>query len=210
MKLGIVGSGNVGGTLGTRWAQAGHTVIFGSRDSGSAKMVELLEKAGPNARSSSTQEAVEASDVILLSTPWEATEEIVKSTSGWEGKIVIDATNPLLRDLSGVSIGTTTSAGELVAQWMPQARVVKAFNTVGYNIMANPDFGEAKVAMLYCGDDKEAKQAVHQLAAELGFDPLDAGPLKLARGLEPFALLWVTLAYVAGFGRDIGFQFLRR
>lgn len=76
--------------------------------------------------------------------------------------------------------------------------------------MANPDFGTDKVAMFYCGNDKEAKQKVAGLAAELGFEALDAGPLTQARVLEPFAMLWISLAYFAGFGRDIGFQFLRR
>jgi predicted dinucleotide-binding enzyme len=210
MKLGIIGAGNVGGTLGARWAQAGHTVTFSAKDPGSAKMADVLAKAGPNARAGLIEQAVEASDLVLLATPWAASEEVVRGIRGWEGKILIDATNPLLPDLSGLAIGTTTSAAEMISQWAPQAKVVKAFNTVGFNIMANPDFGGSKVAMFYCGDDHEAKQKVHQLATELGFDALDAGPLKQARQLEPFALLWISLAYMAGYGREIGFQFMRR
>ncbi len=208
MKLGIIGAGNVGGTLGSRWAQIGHTVVFGVKDPPNSK--ELISHAGPNSCAGTVQEAVTASDIIVLATPWEAVHEIVEATRGWEGKIIVDATNPLLPQLAGLSLGTTTSAAETIAKWAPQAKVVKAFNTVGANIMANPDFGTHKVAMFYCGDDKAAKGVVHALATDLGFEAFDAGPLTQARVLEPFAMLWISLAYLAGFGRDIGFQFLRR
>jgi NADPH-dependent F420 reductase len=210
MKLGIIGAGNVGGALGTRLAQAGHAVIFSAKDSKSPKMSDLLARAGHNACAASAEEAVSASDMILLATPWEVTQEIVESIKGWEGKIIIDATNPLAPALAGLSVGTTTSAAEMIAKWAPRAKVVKAFNTVGANVMANPVFPDHKVALFYCGDDKGAKQQVHALAAQLGFDPLDAGPLTQARVLEPFAMLWISLAYLAGYGRDIAFQFLRR
>jgi len=211
MNIGIIGSGSVGGTLGARWAQTGHKVVFSSREPQSEKIQELLSKAGPNARAASTQEAVDASDVILLATPWDATGEILQALERLDGKIIIDATNPILPALAGLSIGTTTSAGEQVAQWAPRAKIVKAINTVGFNIMADPDFGPGKtVAMFYCGDDRDAKRTVHQLIAELGFEALDAGPLNQARLLEPFAMLWISLAYPAGYGREIAFQFLRR
>ena len=210
MKLGIIGSGNVGGALGLRWAQLGHTVVFGVKDPQSAKMKELITQAGLNACAGTVQEAITASEIIVLATPWEAAREIFESTTGWDGKIIVDATNPILPQLAGLSLGTTTSAAEAIAQWAPRARVVKAFNTVGANIMANPDFGKHKVALFYCGDDKAAKAQVHQLATGLGFDALDAGPLTQARLLEPFAMLWISLAYPAGFGRGIAFQFLRR
>ncbi len=210
MKLGIIGAGNVGGTLGSRWPQAGHTIVFSAKDPQSPKIRELLEKAGPNARVASIQEAVDASDIVVLATPWEAAQEIIETTKGWGGKIIVDAMNPLLPQLAGLSLGTTTSAAESIAKWAPKAKVVKAFNTVGANIMEKPEFPGHKVAMFYCGDDKDAKQQVHSLAVELGFDALDAGPLTQARVLEPFALLWISLAFVAGLGRDIGFQFLRR
>ncbi len=211
MNVGIIGTGSVGGTLGARWAQGGHAVVFGTREPQSDKLLELLSKAGARARAASVQEAVDASDVILLATPWEAMQEILDGTKGLAGKILIDAINPLLPKLAGLSLGTTTSAAEQIAQWAPGAKVVKAINTVGYNIMENPDFGPGrKVAMFYCGDDKAAKQTVHSLVEELGFEGLDAGPLTQARLLEPFAMLWISLAYPAGFGREIAFQLLRR
>jgi 8-hydroxy-5-deazaflavin:NADPH oxidoreductase len=210
MKIGVIGSGNVGGTLGTRWARNGHTVTFGSRDPQSKKMRDLVTSAGPNARSASSDEAVQSSDVLLLSTPWEATRGIVQGLGDLRGKILIDAVNPLLPQLAGLAVGTNTSCGEQVAQWAPGARVVKAFNTIGNNIMANPDFGGERPVLFYCGDDAPAKDSVKQLAAELGFDPHDAGPLTQARVLEPFAMLWISLAVAQGYGREFAFKLMRR
>ena len=211
MNIGIAGSGQVGGTLGTRWAAAGHRVAFGSRHPGSDEMKALAKTAGPNARVVPVAEAVASSEIVLLATPWgDATRDALSSNGPWSGKILIDATNPLLPRLEGLELGTSTSGAELVAQWAPGARVVKAFNTVGFNVMADPLFGAVPAVMFYCGDGTEAKQTVRQLAAELGFDPQDAGPLTQARLLEPLALLWISLALQQGFGREIGFQLLRR
>jgi 8-hydroxy-5-deazaflavin:NADPH oxidoreductase len=209
MEIGIIGSGNVGGTLGTRWAQAGHTVIFASRNPASSEMKDLVSKAGANASAGSPAEAAKA-DVLLLATPWPAAEQAIRSAGDLTGKVLIDAVNPLLPDLSGLTTGTITSAAEQVAQWARGARVVKAFNTIGANIMANPAFGADRPVLLYCGDDAAAKRTVHTLADGLGFEPVDAGPLTQARTLEPFAFLWISLAYQAGLGREIAFKLLRR
>jgi predicted dinucleotide-binding enzyme len=208
MNLGIIGSGNVGGTLGTRWAQAGHQVTFASRKPDSKEMRDLVADAGPTARAAGVKDAAKA-EVIVLATPWPATEEIVRSAGDLSGKVVIDVTNPLLT-LDGLALGTTTSGGEQVAQWAGGASVVKAFNTVGNNIMADSNFGEDRLTLLYCGDDAAAKKTVHTLAAELGFDPIDAGPLSQARLLEPMALLWISLAIKQGLGREFAFQLVRR
>jgi 8-hydroxy-5-deazaflavin:NADPH oxidoreductase len=210
MKIGIIGSGNVGGTLGTRWAKGGHEVVFGSREPQSAKMRELVAKAGANARAASNAEVVKSSEILLISTPWPAARQIVESLGDLGGKVLIDVLNPLKPDLSGVEIGTSTSAGEQVAAWARNARVVKAFNTVGFNIMENPGFGGDRAVMFYCGDDSAAKAQVKQLAGELGFEPVDAGPLRQARVLEPFAMLWISLALQYGVGREMAFKLLRR
>lgn len=202
MNIGIIGAGSVGGTLGKRWAAAGHRVAFGSRNPDSPKMRELGAVPFPD--------AVAASEVVVLATPWEAAQQALEQAGALAGKILIDATNPLLPGLGGLEIGTTTSAAEQVARWAPGAHVVKAFNTIGYNIMENPRFGHDAAVLFYCGNDAASKQAVHQLASDLGFDPVDAGPLTQARVLEPFALLWISLAYQAGLGREIGFRLLRR
>ncbi|MBI2686197.1 MAG: NADPH-dependent F420 reductase [Acidobacteria bacterium] len=210
MKIGIIGAGNVGGTLGSRWAAVGHSVIFASRNPQSAEMQALAAKAGSRARSSTTAEAAAESEVVVLATPWPATKAAVEGTGPLAGKILIDATNPLLPDLSGLECGMTTSGAEQVAAWAPGARVVKAFNTIGSNVMGNPLFDGKAAVLFYCGDDAEAKAVVRQLAVELGFDAHDAGPLTQARLLEPFALLWISLAILRGYGRGIGFQFMQR
>jgi hypothetical protein len=210
MKIGIIGSGNVGGTLGTRWANAGHAVTFGSRDPGAPDMKQLLVRAGSNARAATLQDTAKSGDVLLLATPWPVTKEIVQGLGDLTGKVLIDATNPLLPDLSGLAVGANTSGAEQVAGWARGAKVVKAFNTVGSNIMDDPAFGADKPVLFFCGDDAGAKGKLKQLADELGFEGVDAGPLTQARLLEPFALLWISLAYKAGLGREIVFKLLRR
>jgi len=209
MNIGVIGSGNVGGTLGTRWAGLGHKVTFSSRNPESQEMKSLVAKAGATARSTTVAEAAQC-EVILLATPWPATRAALESAGSLEGKLLMDATNPLKANLAGLEFGNTTSGAEQVASWAPGAKVVKAFNTVGFGIMANPKFGDRSATLFYCGDDASAKQTVHQLATELGFTAHDAGPLSQARVLEPFALLWIKLANVHGYGRDIAFDLMRR
>ncbi len=210
MNIGIIGSGNVGGTLGTRWAKNNHTVVFSSRNPQSDQMKEVVRQAGSSASAATVAECVKSSDVLLLATPWPAARKALESAGDLRGKILIDAVNPVASDLSGLEIGTTTSAAEQIANWAPGAKVVKAFNTVGSNIMENPDFPGGKPVLFYCGDDAEAKKTVHALVQELGFDARDAGPLKQARHLEAFAMLWITMALVYGYGRDFAFQLLTR
>jgi predicted dinucleotide-binding enzyme len=210
MKIGVVGSGHVGGTVGSRWAKNGHAVIFSSRNPQSEAMRALVKQSSGSARAATVQETAQSSEILLLATPWQGTEDAIREMGDLAGKIVIDATNPLLEDLSGLEIGTTTSAGEQVAAWAKGAKVVKALNTVGYNVMENPAFGSDRPAMFYCGDDKDAKLTVKGLIDELGFEALDAGPMTQARLLEPFALLWISLAIGQGYGFEIAFKLLRR
>lgn len=210
MNIGIIGSGHVGGTLGTRWAHGGHTVVFSSRTPDSEELRELVSTAGKTSRAATAKETVEACDVLLLASPWPATKKMLEAAGDLSGKILIDATNPVLADLSALEVGTNTSAGEIVASWAPGAKVVKAFNTVGSSIMADANLNGEKALLFYCGDDEDAKKVVHQLAVELGFDAEDAGPLTQARLLEPFALLWISLAFTRGYGREFAFQVIRR
>ncbi len=190
MNIGILGSGNVGGTLGKRWSEAGHSVTFASRDRAS------IEKAAK-------------ADVILVAVPYGAAKEVLESLE-LNGKIVLDATNPVKPDLSGLAVSGDTSAGEQVAKWARGASVVKIFNTTGSNNMADPILGGEPAAMFYCGDDESAKDVAKRLAAELGFEPVDAGPLTNARLLESVAMLWIWLAFKGGLGRDFAFHLARR
>ncbi len=210
MKIGIIGSGNVGGALGGRWAKLGHEVIFGTRNPQGSDVQQLAAKASGKTSVAALADAAREGEVVLLSTPWPATQQIIAGLGDLSGKILIDATNPLLPDLSGLTHGATTSGGEQVAGWARGAKVVKAFNTVGANILANSTFDGHKPVMFYCGDDAEAKQVVKKLIDELIFEAVDAGPLRQARLLEPFALLWISMALVHGLGRDFAFELLRR
>ena len=207
MKIGIVGTGNVGMTLGRRFGELGHQVSFGTRRAGSPELAGLARKV--RGRVTSQQEAAQSSDVIVLATPWPATAEAIRGLGDLSGKILFDCVNPILPDLSGLALAATTSAAEQVAGWASGARVVKIFNTVGYNIMENPSFPIGPAVLFYCGDDAEAKSVAHKLAAAIGFDPVDVGPLRQARLLEPFAMLWISLALGAQ-GREIAFRLMRR
>jgi len=173
-------------------------------------MVALLEESGPNADAVSSMAAVAGADIIVLATPWDATEEILHGAGDLSNKILIDCTNPIAPGLQGLTHGRDISGGEQVAAWAPAARVVKAFNTTGASNMANADYGDEKLAMFYCGDDDGAKAIVHDLVAELGFDPVDSGPLYIARYLEPMAMLWIDRAILQGKGMDFGFRLIQR
>lgn len=210
MKIGVIGTGNVGATLGCRWAKAGHEVVFGARDPEGEKVRAVLRDAGDHARATTVVEAAAGSEVVVLATPWDATRSAVESAGDLAGRILVDCTNPIAPGLLGLSVGLTTSAGEQVAEWATGARVVKAFNTIGSNVMADPAFGDEAATLLICGDDAEAKSVVSELASALGFDVVDAGALAVSRYLEPLAMLWINLAYTQQLGRDIAFKLLRR
>lgn len=211
MKIGIIGAGNVGGALGTLWSGKGHDVVFGVRDTNDPALQKLLASTQGKARATSVKDAAAFGEAVVFATPWPATRDAIASAGNLTGKIVVDCTNPLLPDLSGLSIGTNNSAGEEVGRWAKGAKVVKAFNTIGAPNFGNPRFGSENASMFICGDDASAKAAVGKLAADLGFDVVDAGPLTAARLLEPLAMLWIHLAFKQGLGPNgHAFKLLRR
>jgi len=214
MEIGVIGAGNVGGTLGRRWAQAGHTVVFGVREPNDEKMRTLLASAGANARASRIEEVAAASAVVVLTVPWEAAHDAVCRAGDLTGKVLVDVTNPVAMGLEGLQhgllVGHTTSAAEQVAAWAPGARVVKAFNTTGFGNMQDPRYGSQAATMFLCGDAAEAKAVVTQLGEDLGFEMLDTGPLAIARLLEPLAMLWIHLAVFQALGPDIALTLQRR
>jgi NADPH-dependent F420 reductase len=209
MKIAVLGTGDVGGTLGKGWAAKGHQVFFGSRKPDSDEVRELLAAAGPNACAVGPAEAVASADVAVLAVPWGAARQVVESIRDWKGKILVDCTNPIASDVQ-LALGTTTSAAEQIAGWAKGARVVKAFNTTGWNNMADPIYPSGPITMFIAGDEAAAKAVVAGLAGDLGFEPVDSGALRVARYLEPLALLWITLAVVKDLGRNIAFKLVRR
>lgn len=210
MKIGVIGTGNVGAALGRRWAQGGHTVVFGTRDPHREEVQHLVAEAGGTASARPIADALAAADVVVLATPWPIVEKLAAAHGGFAGKTVIDCTNPIAPGLAGLAVGTTTSAAEQLAAWAPDARVVKAFNATGAEIMADPAFPDGAATMFVCSDDEAARHIALTLATELGFEAVDAGPLRAARYLEPLAMLWIHLAYAAGQGRDTAFRYVRR
>jgi 8-hydroxy-5-deazaflavin:NADPH oxidoreductase len=209
VRIGILGTGGVGAALGVKWAQLGHDVHFGSRSPESAKSQELIARAGQASKVTSLAEAAAESDVIVVAVPWNAMVETIALTGPCAGKVVIDCVNPVKPDLSGLAT-EGMSASEYIAQWMPGARIVKAFNTASTKVMLDPSFGGKPATMFYCGDDAEAKQTARLLVEQIGFEPVDAGPLVHARHLESLAMLYIHLAVRGGWGSNCAFQMVKR
>ena len=201
MKIAIIGAGNVGRALGGAW-RADHHITYGVRSPDDAKYADL------DAPTTTNEAAVQGSDVVVLCTPWQGTEQAVKSCGDLTGKVLIDCTNPLSPDVSSLEVGHSTSAAEQVAAWAPGARVCKAMNQIGAPMMDHPRLPSAPV-MFICGDDDAAKQVTGELVSQLGFETVDVGDLTLARLLEPYALIWIHLALRCGFGTNFAFGLLR-
>ncbi|MHC4225702.1 MAG: NADPH-dependent F420 reductase [Planctomycetota bacterium] len=210
MDIAILGAGSVGGNLGRGWTKAEHRITFGVRDPSAAKVTALVSEVGNGARAAGVAEAAATAGVVVLATPWPVTEEVLAATGGLAGKVLVDCTNPIDPATFSLAVGFDTSAAERIAAWAPDARVVKAFNTIGAEHFLDPSFEARKASMFVCGDDAEAKELVLGLAADLGFAPEDAGPLVNARLLEPLAMVWIEIAVKQHRGRNIAFRLLRK
>jgi 8-hydroxy-5-deazaflavin:NADPH oxidoreductase len=206
--IGILGAGNVGNALAHALVARGESVFIGvpSPD----KYRDAVARLGPAARIDTTEAAVEASDLVILATPYPAALSIARSRPDWGNRILVDATNPLAPGLAGLTVGTTTSGAEEIARAARSARVVKAFNTTGAENMADSHYPGGAVFMPVCGDDAEARSRVVALATLIGFDAVDCGDLSAARYLEPFAMTWIHMAIKLGHGRRFAFARLRR
>ncbi len=200
MNLAILGAGRVGTTLGRRFAEAGHTVTYAVRDPAAEKYASLAAKAP-------VAEACAGAGVVVLTTQWAAAEAAIRSAGDLSGKVLVDATNPIGPGLV-LTHGTADSGGEQVARWATGARVVKAFNSIGLEVMANPVFGNGRSALWMCGDDATAVDTVAALGESIGFEPVKLGPLARARFQEPAALVWITAS--ATLGREFSWGILRR
>ncbi len=206
MKIGIIGAGRVGGTLGMLWASRGHQIMFGARDPRNPRLQTILGAIESRAKAGSVKEAAAFGEVIVLAVPAAAVQDALQQAGDLTDKILIDATNRM----EAAVLGNAQSIAEDVARWAEGARVVKAFNTTGYTNLRRPQFGTQNADIFICGDDASAKAVVTDLAREIGFDVVDAGPLANAALLEALARLWVQLAYSQGMGPDISFKLLKR
>jgi NADPH-dependent F420 reductase len=194
MKIAVIGTGNVGSALGGAFARAGHEVTFAARDA--AKATNAAASAG--AMAAGVVEAVESSDVIVLAIPYGALDAVASEIAPViRGKVVIDVTNPLAPDYSGLANAGNQSAAEQVAAELPGARVVKAFNTQFSQVQANPALHGTRLDALYAADDDAAAETVAELAGSIGFRPVRVGPLTAARELEALAWLNIRLQMIA-------------
>lgn len=200
MKITVLGFGNVGGQLGRLWTAKGHRVTAGLR--AASKRAKTAKELGMTVAEPAV--AVKEADVIAVALPWQVVEVTLASLGALDGRIVLDATNPLAGDLS-VMVPEAGSGAEQVAQWAKGARVVKAFNTIGAALFGDSDFD-----MFYCGDDEDAKYTVRSLIEDTTMSPVDAGPLKNARYLEQIAGLWVDLAVKGRIPGAFGFKLMRK
>jgi len=211
MKVGILGSGLMGGKLGTIFARAGHEVVF-SYARTEDKLKKLARGANGNARAGTPQEAAKDADALLLAVHWSRVDDVLKRTGDLTGKVIVTCSLPMNAENTKLIIANDSSGAEELARKVPKAHVVCAFNTVPSEVL----FGvfEAKrkktrPALVYCGDDERAKNVVVKLINDVGFEPVDCGTLRLARYTEPFALLVAQLAYEGEGGPELAYRFER-
>lgn len=211
MKVGIIGSGDVGKKMGDSFVDLGHEVKIGTRDV--AKLAEWASRHGKNMSTGDFADAAKFGDVVVLATSWAGTASAlqVAGPDNTADKVVIDVTNPL--DFSTMppklAIGHTDSAGETVQRLLPKARVVKAFNIVGNPHMYKPRFEEGRPTMFICGNDDSAKKMVTDILTSFGWESIDIGGIEESRLLEPLAMLWINYYFRTNTGNH-AFKLLRK
>lgn len=205
MRIAIIGTGNVGGAIARGLTGKGHDMVLGARDPQAPDVSALARATG--ARALAPEAAAAAGDVIILALPWSAAEGAVRALGDLAGKTVIDCMNPLgmVEGALGLTVGHSTSGGEIVQDWLPGAHVVKTMNQVGAEIMTKNDHLSHRPVMFMAGDDAAAKAQVAALLTDLGFAPLDAGDITKSRLLEPFGMVWINQALFRGKGRNWAF-----
>ena len=209
MRIGILGSGLMGGKLGTIFARAGHEVVFSYARS-EQKLEKLARDAKGKARAGTPREAAQEAEALLLAVHWSRIEDVLNQTGDLSGKLVVTCSLPMNDDNTELVVAHTSSGAEELARRLPNARVVSAFNTVPSEVIFGVYEAKSKAtrpSLVYCGDDESSKAVAAELIRDVGFDPLDAGPLRIARYTEPFALLVAQLAYEGEGGPELAYRF---
>ena len=192
MKIAMIGKGNVGTALSTGWRRAGHEIRFGHRDP-----------------KEPVREAAEWGETVVLAVPFLAVPEVTSEIgSAADGKVLVDVTNALGPGME-LAVGFSTSSAEEIQKALPNARVVKAFNTVFAKNQSTAKVGAEQLSAFIAGDDDAAKRVVMQLAADIGFDPVDVGTLRSARYLEPMGMLLISLGFSLKMGTNIGIKLIK-
>jgi predicted dinucleotide-binding enzyme len=211
MRIGILGSGLMGGKLGTIFARAGHDVVFSySRDE--KKLERLAREAGHDSRRGSPAEAASNADALLLAVHWSRVDDVLKKAGDLSGKVIVTCCLPMNADDTDLTIAHTSSGAEALAGKVREAHVVAAFGTIPSEVL----FGvfesrgkDKRPSLVYYGDHHGAKDVAARLIREVGFDPVDAGPLRTARYAEPFTMLVARLAYEGDEGPELAYRFER-
>lgn len=211
MRIGILGSGLMGAKLGTIFARAGHDVAFSYARSVD-KLKKLARDAGGNARAGTPGEAAKDADVLLLAVHWSRTGDVLKQAGDLSGKVIVTCSLPMDAENTKLIIANTSSGAEELAKQIPEARVVSAFHTVPSEVLFRVYDAKRRTnrpSLVYCGDHENGKKVAVRLIRDAGFEPVDAGPLRIARYTEPFALLVAQLAYEGEGGPELAYRFAR-
>jgi len=211
MNIAVIGAGKVGGALAVRLAQAGHRIVLGAPDPASDS-IRALQTEQPGLVAKSTADALVAAELVLIAVPFSAVQTVLTEGGDFSGKIIVDCTNPVGPGIAH-GLGSKQSGAEAVQAAVPRAAVVKAFTIYGFENLRDtdyPGYGALRPAMLIAGDDESAKSRVSHLATDLGFEPVDAGPLSSSLHLEHMTLLWIKMARVQGRGADFVWARLTR
>jgi len=211
MRIGILGSGLMGGKLGTLFARAGHEVVFSYARS-ERKLKQLAREAQGNAKAGTPGEAAREADALLLAVHWSRVDDVLKQAGDVSGKVIVSCSLPMNADDTDLVIAHTSSGAESLAKKVRRAHVVSAFGTVPSEVLFGVFAAKRKASrpsLVYCGDDAAAKQLTAGLIRDVGFDPVDAGPLRIARYTEPFTLLIARLAYEGEGGPELAYRFER-
>lgn len=211
MKIGILGSGLMGANIGTVFTRLGHEVVF-SYSRSEERLRAIATAAGPTARAGPPHEAVVEADAIVLAVHWSRVDDVLSQAGSLAGKLILSCTNPLDASNSELVVAHTGSGAETIARKLPGAKVVAAFQATPSEVLMSVFEGRSNAprpCMVFCGDDQGSKGTVHALLDQFGFDPIDAGPLRIARYIEPFAMLATTLAYGTNQGPEWVYRFSR-
>jgi predicted dinucleotide-binding enzyme len=209
MRIGILGSGLMGGKLGTLFARAGHQVVF-SYSRSKEKLKRLARDAGENARAGTPREAAQNADALLLGVHWLQIDDVLKQAGDLSGKVIVTCCLPMNEENTELIIAHTSSGAEELAKKVRQAHVVAAFGTIPSEVLFGvfETRGRGKrPSLVYYGDHEGAKDVAVRLIRDVGFEPVDAGPLRIARYAEPFTMLVAQLAYEGDRGAELAYRF---
>jgi 8-hydroxy-5-deazaflavin:NADPH oxidoreductase len=209
MRVGILGSGLMGGKLGTIFARAGHDVVFSYSRSGK-KLERLARDAGASARAGTPAEAAKDADALLLAVHWSRVDDVLKRAVDVSGKVIVTCSLPMNAANTELAVGHTSSGAEELAKKVPKARVVQAFNTIPSEVLFSvfeKRRRKNRPSLVYCGDDAKAKRVVAELIGDVGFEPVDIGALRMARYSEPFTFIIAQQAYETDRGPALAYRF---